>query len=76
MSQIAISKIYECVVGVISWKIKNPRFRAIFRYFHKKKYKILLTSGGRKNREVDFDFLRRKACALRHRRAAGADELR
>ena len=28
------------------------------------------------NREVDFDFLRCKACALRHRRAAGADELR
>ena len=28
------------------------------------------------NRQVDFDFLRCKACALRHRRAAGADELR
>ncbi|ERK64163.1 hypothetical protein HMPREF1545_00629 [Oscillibacter sp. KLE 1728] len=29
-----------------------------------------------KNCEVDPDFLRCKACALRHRRAAGADELR
>ena len=28
------------------------------------------------NRQVDFDFLRCKACALRHRRAEGADELR
>ena len=35
-----------------------------------------LMAGGGKNREVDPHFVRCKACALRHRRAAGADELR
>lgn len=44
--------------------------------FLRKMIKKLLTFCYWKNCEVDPDFLRCKACALRHRRAAGADELR
>ena len=44
--------------------------------FLRKMIKKLLTFCYWQNGEVDFNFLRCKACALRHCRAAGADELR
>ena len=44
-------------------------------HFAVKQYRKYKLAAG-KNRQVDLNFLRCKACALRHRRAAGADELR